>query len=82
MLSTLVQLLHYILKCNYFGMTTVSFFVNIIGIPDEELFSETSVGCTASYICLDYIMFPLVVYAPQCIAIIAVAVGWMLLDIG
>ena len=26
MLSTLVLLLHYILKCNYFGLTTVSVF--------------------------------------------------------
>ena len=42
-----MQLLHYILKCNYFGMTTVSFFVKIISIPDEELFSETYVRCTA-----------------------------------
>ena len=49
LLSTLVQLLHYILKCNYFGMTTVSFFVKFISIPDEELFSEMYVQCTASY---------------------------------
>ena len=25
------------------------FLVKIISIPDEELFSETYVGCTASY---------------------------------
>ena len=31
-------------------MTTVSFVVKIISIPDEELFSETYVGCTASYL--------------------------------
>ena len=38
------------LKCNYLGMTTVSFFlVKIISIPDEELFYETYVMCTASY---------------------------------
>ena len=30
-------------------MTTASVFVKIISIPDEELFSETYVGCTASY---------------------------------
>ena len=30
-------------------MTTISFFVKIMSIPDEELFSETYVGCTASY---------------------------------
>ena len=35
--------------CNYFGMTTVSFFVKIISIADEELFSETYVGCIALY---------------------------------
>ena len=28
---------------------TVRFIVKIISIPDEELFSETAVGCTASY---------------------------------
>ena len=27
----------------------LGFFVKIISIPDEELFSETYVGCTASY---------------------------------
>ena len=44
-----MQLLHYILKCNYFGMTTVSFFflfVKSFSIPDDELFSETYVGVT------------------------------------
>ena len=30
-------------------MTTTKFFVKIISIPDEELFSEMYVGCTASY---------------------------------
>ena len=30
-------------------MTTVSYFVKMISIPDEELFSETYVGCTTSY---------------------------------
>ena len=49
LLSTLVQLLHYILKCNYFGMTTLTSFVKIICISDEELFSETYVGYTALY---------------------------------
>ena len=36
--------------------------------------------------CLNYMMFPLVLYPPlflrQCIAIFAVAEGWLLLDIG
>ena len=36
-------------KCNHFGMTTVRVFVKITSIPDEELFSETFVMCTASY---------------------------------
>ena len=52
LLSILVQLLLYILKCNYFGITTFKFFVKIINIPDEELFSETYIGCTASYLVL------------------------------
>ena len=58
---TLVQLLHYILNCihlkwrwlfgpfRYMLIQTVRFIVWIISIPDEELFSETAVGCTASY---------------------------------
>ena len=49
LLSALVHLLHYILKCNNFGMTTVNFFVKIISIPDEELFSETYIEWTAPY---------------------------------
>ena len=35
---------------DHFGVTTVrGFFGKKINIPDEELFSETYVGCTASY---------------------------------
>ena len=30
-------------------MTIIRFFVKIISIPKEELFSETTVGCTALY---------------------------------
>ena len=71
-------------------MTTVSFFVKIISIPDEELFSETyTVRRAHRFIhnCLNYMMFPLVLYLSppllrQCIAIFAVAEGWLLLDIG
>ena len=48
LLCTLVQVLHYILKCNHFGMTTVRAFVKIISIPDDELFSETTVWYNAS----------------------------------
>ena len=48
--TTSVQLLHYILKCNYFVKIAVSFFFwLIISIPDEELFSEIYVGYTTSY---------------------------------
>ena len=54
-------MLHYILKCihlewrwlfgpfRYMFIQTVWLIVLIISIPDEELFSETAVGCTASY---------------------------------
>ena len=56
-----MQLLHYIQKCihlewrwlfgpfRYMLIQTVWLIVKIISIPDEELFSETAVGCTASY---------------------------------
>ena len=56
-----MQLLHYILNCihlewrslfgplRYMLIQTVRFIVLIISIPDEELFPETTVGCTASY---------------------------------
>ena len=30
-------------------MTIVRVFVKIISIPDEELLSETAIGCTALY---------------------------------
>ena len=35
--------------CIYFGNTAVRVFVKIISIPDEELFSERDIGCTASH---------------------------------
>ena len=58
---TLVQLLHYILKCihlewrwlfgpfTYMLVQTVWFILKIISIPYEEWFSGTTVGCTATY---------------------------------
>ena len=61
MWRTLVQLLHYILKCihlewrslfglfRYILIQTVRLIVLIISIPHEDLFSETAVWCTASY---------------------------------
>ena len=33
--------------CTVYGAQV--YFVKIISIPDEELLSETAVGCTASY---------------------------------
>ena len=39
----------YFLKCNHFGMTTITDFVKRVSIPDAELFSETAMGATASY---------------------------------
>ena len=56
-------------------------------IPDEELFSEMAVGCTASYfvkfvLCSRWFCnFPHILRL--CInALIAVAEGWLLLNIG
>ena len=96
---TLVQLLHYILNCihlewrwlfgpfRYMLIQTVRLIVWIISIPDEELFSEAVVGCTASY-------FVKIIWLSRwfCnppppmlrlyIALFAVAEGWLLLDIG
>ena len=52
-----LKLLQYISKCNHlesrwiFGPSRCILIqiVRFIGIPDEKLFSETVVGCTASY---------------------------------
>ena len=38
-----------IISSFYMLIQTVPYIVQIISIPDEELFSETSVGCIASY---------------------------------
>ena len=90
-------MLHYILKCIHlewrwlFGpfryrlIQTVRFIDLIISIPDEELFSETTVGCTASYFvkviwCSRWFCTPPILRL--CIALFAVAEGWLLLDIG
>ena len=53
--------------------------------PDEELFSQTVVGCTASYFvkiiwCSRWFCNPPILRV--CIALFAVAEGWLLLDIG
>ena len=45
-----------------FNIQTVG-FVKIISIPDEELFSDTTVGGSASYfVLINYIMFLLALY--------------------
>ena len=68
---SLVLLVHFILKCNHFEwrwlfapliymymlIQTVQFMVQIIIITDGELFSETAVGCTASYLIVKCICF-------------------------
>ena len=79
-------MLHYILKCNHFGMTIFRDFVKIISIPDEELFSKTAVGCTAPHLiliiwCSHWFCTPSS-HLRQCIALYTVAEGWLLLDIG
>ena len=93
-----MQLLHYILKCihlewrwlfgpfRYMLIQTVWLIVKIISIPDEELFSEKAVGCTASYFvkiiwCSCWFCYPLPILRLN-IAYFAVAEGWLLLDIG
>ena len=44
LLSTLVQLLHYILKCNYFGMTTVRFFSKLLASLIRNYFPKRMSG--------------------------------------
>ena len=69
---------------------TVRVFVKIILIiPDEELIFEAFVGCTASYFvktiwCSRWFLQNLrpPPHLRQCIALFAVAEGWVLLDIG
>ena len=65
-------------------MQTVRVFVKIISIPDEELFSETAVGCTASYFvkiiwCSRWFGPPF--HLRKFPALFAVAEGWLLLNI-
>ena len=43
-LNTLVQLLHYILKCNYFGMTTVSFLSILLAPLMRNYFPKRTSG--------------------------------------
>ena len=91
-------MLHYILKCihlewrwlfgpfRYMLIQTVWLIVYIISIPDEELFFETFVGCTASYFvkiiwCSCWFCTPPPILRLN-IAYFAVAEGWLLLDIG
>ena len=60
-------------------------FVKIISIPDKELFSETYVGCTASYLSELYnapVGFVGPPHLRQLFALFAAAKGLLLLDIG
>ena len=58
---------------------TVRFIVQIISIPEEELFSETTL--TKSYdIPVGFVHHPVI--SRLCNALFAVAEGWLLLDIG
>ena len=84
LLCTTVLLLHYILKCNQFGMKIVRVFVEISSNPDEKLFSETAVGETIHTLFKLYgfpVGFLAFTFLKQCIALYAVAEGWLLLDI-
>ena len=70
-----------------FKIQTVRDFVKIISIPDEELFSETTVGCMTSYFVKLYdgsrwFCNPNHPHFRQCISLFAVAEGWLLLDMG
>ena len=57
-----------------------------MNIPDEDLFSEITVECTVSYFvkiigCFRCFLSPALLLS-QCIALYAVAKGWLFLDIG
>ena len=87
-LCTLVQLINYILKCNYFGMTTVRIFENNISIPEEEFWFVPKWPSGAPLNTLSKLHSnPVGFVAPlshmrQCIGLYAVAEVWRLLDIG
>ena len=62
----------------------VRFIVLIISMPGEELFSETTVGTLSKLYIYDVpvgFVIPLPILR-LCIALFAVAEGWLLLDIG
>ena len=44
MIITLVKLLHYILKCNEFGMTTVRFLSNLLASLMKNYFPKHTSG--------------------------------------
>ena len=67
----------------YIDIILLQIFVKIIASLLRNHFSETAIGCATS--CQNYMMIPLVFNSPnlrQCIALFAVAEGWLLLDIG
>ena len=80
-----MQLLHYILMCHYFGMTNVSFFWSkLLASLMRNHFPKRSSGAPLYTLSkLNYV--PVGFVSPsfgQCIALSAVAEGWLLLDIG
>ena len=60
LLSTLVQLLHYILKCNYFGMIIVSCLSKLLAFLMRNYFPKRTSGAPLHLFGLNYMMFPLV----------------------
>ena len=79
-----MQLLHYILKCYYFGMTTVSFLSKLLSLMRNYFPKRTSGAPIHTLSKLNDVPVGFVHILPllrQCIAIVAVAVGWLLLDI-
>ena len=54
LLSTLVQLLHYILKCNYFGMTTVSFLSKLLASLMRNYFPKGTSGASLHTLFISY----------------------------
>ena len=87
MLSTLVQLLHSILKCNYFVMMTVSFLSKLLASLMMNYFPKRTSAAPLHTLSKLYdvrggFVPPPPLFLRQCIAIFTVALGWPLLDIG
>ena len=76
----------YIIKCNYFRMTTVRFFSKLLASLMRNYFQKRTSGAPLHTVSKLYDVPVCSVPPPpllrQCIAIFAVAEGWLLLDIG